>query len=66
MTKGLATIMLAATLAAAVLPAEAAVIGIPTGQTARVRNSIAETQQRNNAAIAHVRNSIAATRRNQF
>ena len=50
----------------ATLPAEAAVVGVPTGQHTRVLNSVAQTEQLNNAAINHVRNSIAATRRQQF
>ena len=67
MIRIITALALGASLAIASLPVEAAVVGVPsTGNAARVSNSIAQTQQRNNAAISHVQNSIAATRRNQF
>ena len=66
MAKALATAALLAAMAAAVMPATAATVGAPSFQHIQVMNSVTRSQQRSNAAIAHVRNSITATRRAQF
>lgn len=66
MSPTLAAVALAATIVAAAGPAVARPLGVPTGQHTQVLNNVARAQQQNNAAIAHVQNSIAATRRQQF